>query len=420
MKKYYRRIFEALYYLAYLFIYIGFLRYKFSTPAIFDHQLKYFLFLIIILLPFFLPTAIRFIVRAIGWRRMFFSIISAAVFLFILYSISAIVYYHSKKAREHLFDPYLQIHNRRFDESVKKSEDTYRILCLGGSTTLCDRLPAPARYPNVLQTILQEKYPLAKIEVLNAGQHWYTTKHSLINYMTYYQLWEPDLVILMHGINDLYRSFSPPDFAIGEYDDQWSHFYGPAIGGARQRTLEQKIVGRLRRIATKYASIWYPAFRKKTGRYKQGKEYQLERFRSIKMFEKYLIWTARYIKDNKTDILLVSQPSLYREDMNLDEIKVLWFAKTLCYSINRSKSKEFPNYESLYGAMRAFNRVVEQVASSEDVIFVDAANKIPKNIHYFKDDCHYEEPGARLLAQVIAEAVIKSGIIDKISEGVIQ
>ena len=36
-----------------------------------------------------------------------------------------------------------------------------------------------------------------------AGMDWYTTKHSLINYVTYYRDWQPDVVVVMHAINDL-------------------------------------------------------------------------------------------------------------------------------------------------------------------------------------------------------------------------
>ena len=44
---------------------------------------------------------------------------------------------------------------------------------------------------------------------------WYTTKHSLINYVTNLRDAELDLIVVMHAVNDLYRSFFPPDFTIG-------------------------------------------------------------------------------------------------------------------------------------------------------------------------------------------------------------
>jgi hypothetical protein len=101
------------------------------------------------------------------------------------------------------------------------------------------RLSQENRYPEQLRSILQEQYKKSGIEVFNAGMDWYTTKHSLINYVTNMRDYNPDLVIIMHAVNDLYRSFSPTDLAVEPYNRLWSHFYGPSINGAKPPTFEQ-------------------------------------------------------------------------------------------------------------------------------------------------------------------------------------
>ena len=63
--------------------------------------------------------------------------------------------------------------------------------------------------------------------------------------------------------------------------------------------------------------------------------------------------------------------------------------------------------------MKAFNDVTIKTTLSEGVMLVDAAPHIPKNLDNFIDDCHYTAAGSALLAQLVAEEIIKSGIIDK-------
>jgi len=328
-----------------------------------------------------------------------------------LYFINSLIYYHRQI---HLFDPYLQCPSTRFHEPINKEDNTFRILCLGGSTTMCIDLSKQERYPEALQVILQKHYLSAKLEVLNGGMYWYTTKHSLINYVSYCQYWKPDLVIVMHAINDLYRSFSPPRFAIGEYNELWTHFYGASINAAKPPAFEHYLYSQLRGMLyselsfkRRFTDILY--FKSKFIEV----DYPLEKYLSIGAFEKHLRGIVKYVRTDKSNILLVTQPSLYKEIMNEKELKTLWTGKTFCYTQRNLMQIEYPSHESLYKAMKMFNHVVKKVALSENVIFTDAANQMPKNLQNFKDDCHLTAPGAKFLAKIISEAIIDSEIIDK-------
>jgi lysophospholipase L1-like esterase len=321
-------------------------------------------------------------------------------------ALSTAYYYHEK----HLFDPYLQMRPVAFNETAEKTKNTFRILCLGGSATLCDGLTQDRRYPYLLNKILQKHYPGVKIEVLNAGMQWYTSKHSLINYVTYYRRFEPDLVVVMDGINDLYRSFSPGDWAVGKYNDLWSHFYGPSIRGAKPPTFEYHLLWRLSRFIEKR----FPDLnlREKLSLDK-GINYPVEKYVSLGMFEKYLSTLAKYVKSDKSDILIVSQPTLYKDSMDSSELKALWMGKTFCSAKQGFLRTEYASHGSLCEAMKSFNRAAEKVARSENAYFADAADRVPKNLRNFEDDCHYTEGGSELLAEVVAETIIKKELVEK-------
>src|SRR5919201_3110956 len=110
---------------------------------------------------------------------------------------------------------------------LRKPPRTFRIFALGGSTTLGIGNAYEDTYPFKLQSMLRQRYPDINIEVQNAGSAWYTTAHVLINYQLRVRRFEPDLIIVFEAINDLYRSFSPPWWAVGEFKPDYSHYLGP-------------------------------------------------------------------------------------------------------------------------------------------------------------------------------------------------
>jgi hypothetical protein len=85
-----------------------------------------------------------------------------------------------------------------------KPQDTTRIVAVGGSTTANDRSWAASGidYCTVLEQLLNACDTNLSCEVLNAGADAYSTAHSLINIAFRLVEYEPDLVILMHNIND--------------------------------------------------------------------------------------------------------------------------------------------------------------------------------------------------------------------------
>jgi len=322
-------------------------------------------------------------------------------FLFLIYFIFSLHYYYTQRR---LFDPFLQIPLSRFDNALNNKEEgkTFRILALGGSTTNNTHLPYEQRYLNILQKILNDKYPEIEIEVFNGSMDWYTSKHSLISYVTYYRDWKPDLVIVMHGINDLYRSFSPPDFAVGDYDELWTHFYGPSITGAKPPTFEQHLLRRFRSIIRRYNRV-----------VAKPVNYPVDKYVSINMFESNLRKLAEFIKYDDVKVAFVSQPYLYKHKMDKEEENVWFLGKIFCYARKNIIFRIYPSASSLSNAMREFNRILEKVALSEEIMFIDVADRIPRNLDNFVDDVHYTEQAAELLAELVAESIVKSNVVEE-------
>jgi len=278
-------------------------------------------------------------------------------------------------------------------------------MTLGGSTTRCSTMEHPQRYPSVLRGLLQEHYPSMGIEVLNAGMDWYTTKHCLIHYLTYGQDWRPDLIVFMEAINDLYRSFAPAEFAVGGYNDLYSHFYGPAIRGADPPAFEQHLfssAGLLGRLA----SPWFSQLRERQV------DHPLETYRSLVPFRSNLEKLIRSAAGNGTRLMLMTQPSLYKDDMSERELLELEFPKLYCATRVNWFYKDYPTPGSMKNAMAAYNDVVRRAARDNGIALIDAEAELAKDTANFTDDVHYTVQGAARMADFVARAIIAEQLIE--------
>ena len=224
---------------------------------------------------------------------------------------------------------------------VQKAPGTFRIFALGGSTTLGIANAYNETYPYFLQQLLRQRCPGKRIEVQNAGVAWYATPHILINYELRVRRYQPDLVIVFEGIDDIYRSFSPPWFARGEYQADYSHYLGPYArflgpgtmfidDGASSwfsdwliwRNVRQRIFGEptplgrseenLRKIAARFQAVDIPSFR------------------SLESFTANYDLLVRTIQGHGHAVIVGSQASLYKSQLSDEERALLFYGPVFC------------------------------------------------------------------------------------------
>jgi lysophospholipase L1-like esterase len=302
------------------------------------------------------------------------------------------------------FDPYLQRFGQPLEKQYPQARqgNVFRVLCMGGSTTANWKLPPQQRYPTVLQHLLAERYPTRTIQVLNAGQDWWTTKHDLINYVTYAHAWSPDLVIVMQGINDLGRSFSHRKFSIGEYDNQYRHHYAQAVQAAQAISFEHHVA---RNWLSRLDDIWFSSIRF------QEVAFPVDWYRSRETFHHNLESIIHYARSDGASVVLVTQPYLYKISMSRAEENALFRTSEFIEGKGWWHT-DIASTGSLAAALDAFNATTADVAGSEKAVLVDAASALPKDLQHFVDDAHYTELGARCLAEAIANGIAANGVID--------
>lgn len=376
-----------IYYILAILLVTGFAAHGSENPEIFIYSKKYLAVLIFLAVLFLgiIPWWIHRFVKKNGTKNFFMALVPSLITLALVY-FAGHYYYYSQQ--EHLFDPFLQMPPNEYEYSAQKDTNTLRILCLGGSTTRNVRIDTMQRYPSVLHEILKKEVNGKKVEVLNAGMDWYTSKHSNINYTLYCRDFKPDVVILMHAINDLYRSFSPKSLAVGEYKSDYTHFYGPSIAGAKPPSFEALIKTFIRKF-------WFPPSY-------VPRDFSLEEFQSLHDFSNYMGTLIQLIQNDGSKVILVSQPYLYKSEMSAEEDRLLWMDRGMCLIDGK-----YPNGESMAMAMDAYNAKTAALASKYDTPFVHGEPALPKDLEHFVDDVHYTPLGAKKLAEIIAAEILK-------------
>ncbi len=298
-----------------------------------------------------------------------------------------------------------------------KTAGTYRIFVLGGSSVLCDKVPFEKSHARILERMLHQHYQnQMKIEVLNAGDHWHTTEHSIIKYLFKIKDFQPDLVILWHGINDLYRSFSSKRLAFKKFQSDYSHFLGPVSDIVSKHFEENKrlwptitVHSRTHyRIFTLFESKLYTDLRKHLQSNK-FKTIDISEFPSLKSFQRNLNSFIQITHNDRVKLILATQPFLYHEGLSEAEKSSIWFPKWFCVNENN----EYPDFKSMELGMNLFNSETKKIAEIYNIPLVDLEARVPKNLDYFLDDCHYTEKGNQLIAETIFEFIKNNKLIEQ-------
>ena len=114
--------------------------------------------------------------------------------------------------------PFVNKQGFRYGGNQKKS-NAFRIMCVGGSTTWSTGLEAETDpcYPEALEIYLRSQD--FDVEVINAGVPYHTSLDVLMRLITKGIFYQPDLLLIHTGINDIGPITSPE-----RYENDYTHW----------------------------------------------------------------------------------------------------------------------------------------------------------------------------------------------------
>lgn len=427
----------------YLYLFFGFLFHTSTKAVIFHRYTTNYVIALLIFAIMFVPFVYlcRYLVKSstikinnkkiilVPFKKILL-LLSLSLILFVILEITLrIKYPTSESVWGHTiesFHPFLQSQANTRDDlhinregfrgeemPVKKPKNTIRIFVLGGSTVLSPYVSYEKSSVKVLGDLLIKLYPNLSIETVNAGNDWYASEHSIIYYLFKIKDYDPDIVIAWQGINDMYRSCSPPTYSYSSYKSDYSHFYGAVSGMVFNKFTTKPFISinSLAYDAIKHTleSNLYSDFKRiepmpqKIANYGGTNNYQ---FKSINSYKRNLDSLVSILKNDNLKIILGNQANMYKLNLNQKEIQKLWLLKSFC-----NENGKYPDIKSAIDGMTQFNSISKNTALKHKVPYVDLEKELPKTLDYFIDDVHTTEKGDRKIAEALLKILKQNDMI---------
>lgn len=279
---------------------------------------------------------------------------------------------------------------------------------LGGSTTECRAVPEEHRFPYLVGRHLENMLQL-KVNSYNAARSGNNSLHSLDILLNKVVPLHPDVVVMMHNVNDLITLLYEKTY--------WNQNPSRRVIVEVQPTLESQVRGVFQVLRSYTIPHLYQALKELSQR-ARGPEQNLDEF--------------AHIRGQKVDI----EPSYLHQEFtsNLQLFMDMCWARgitpVLMTQANRftahldsetweeikvmeAQGIRYEHFRELY---RGFNQVIRDQGAANQVLMVDLAREILPEQRFIHDPVHFTERGSKLAADIISrelEPVVSSRLQDQ-------
>lgn len=306
-----------------------------------------------------------------------------------------------------------------FQSDEFSPDDDYRLLAIGGSTTMSILLDQTETWPQLLQDKLNAGNENFRVWVGNAGRRGRSSRENLMH-VKYLLPQYPDIdaIILLLGINDL-------GLRLGQGNRYDPNFL--ASPGGERSTIYRAFDYRVKQdpfepyykqtgIWRLFERLWGPApdaqvvldtnpdedaraglIRAREKRQQAPVEDELPNLTpALAEYRRNINTMIDLAQARQVRVILMTQPSLWRPDLTQAERDLLWFGWG-------PDDKFFYSVEALAEGLEQYNEQVRQICRERQVECIDLARLLPQDTTIFYDDVHFNENGARQVAEVIAD-----------------
>jgi hypothetical protein len=279
----------------------------------------------------------------------------------------------------------------------KKPDKT--LVFLGGSTVACIYVDEESRYPYLVGQILARRTG-KKITSINSGVGGNNSLHSLDILLNKIIPLHPDIVIMMHNINDLvtliydgtYWGKNPTRKPIVKF-----YFYKNLTGLKALATLARDMYIPNLHAATRILS--HKIFGKKVKNpddefaYIRGKKLTVDEAAITDEFKMNLQNFIDICRDRGIIPVLMTQFNRYKPHPDPKVLKAM-------QGFQSDSGIPVGEFMELYAR---FNQAIREVGEKNHVLVIDLANLIPQDKEYIYDVVHLNTRGSKLAAQLISD-----------------
>jgi hypothetical protein len=291
-------------------------------------------------------------------------------------------------------------------------ESLFKIIAVGGSTTICGDLADEDVWTQRLMKELNRRG--ARVWVANAGVNGHTTAHHEAVLHLVPAIRHADMLIFLVGANDMLATLSANggsttemlDSDAREFVRSMPWFRGPwtpegecFLRGLRLFDLAKRasdsLVSRKHKILKEIT--FYAKMRDARAGYPTVAAPDLST--GLREYRQRLTRLVKECQNLSVRCVFLTQPSLWHQGMTAEENRLLWTAWVGPFTNRRG----YLSPTDAAGAMREFNAALSGVCTEMNLECYDAAGAIPRNPRFFEDDLHMTPEGSRRLASFLGE-----------------
>lgn len=304
-----------------------------------------------------------------------------------------------------------------------ESEGRYNVLAIGASTTECAYLDDTETWPYLLQQRLNERGHTPPVWVGNVGRSGHTLVEHIHALRYFVPQFKMDAVVVMTGINDLAHAWRDPErYEARAFDpDNFLHFFHrsfsrrPLVDAAVSRPFPENLA-LWNLVEQSFWTLYHNPLRSFGYLYREdqaGLSY-VDRRRlfhqapeviddlpdlsaALDQYERNLMALIEAARAQQVRLLLTTQPAIYSDHLSAEAMQLLWLG-------TRNPDGQYRySVDVLMQALGLFNEKLLQVCRATDTECVDLAGTMNGDERYFYDDVHFNEPGARAVARLLAD-----------------
>jgi len=239
------------------------------------------------------------------------------------------------------------------------------IFFLGGSTTECEYVDEPYRFPYLVGRMLEEKSG-KKINSHNAGKSGNNSIHSINNLLNKIAPLHPDIIVRMEGINDLSTLLY-------------------------EATYWNRNISRSNLACFTKSQIGFRNFKNEWDQspYRSMIYDEVHRARIKAQYRKILTLFVAITKAVGATPVLMTQANVISDNPN--------------FVAHEGDDKFNESYRHLYSE---FQNITRQVAQENHIMLIDIDKKLPQPQQYLYDSVHLNNEGSKVVAKIIAEELL--------------
>jgi len=294
--------------------------------------------------------------------------------------------------------------------SLPVGKDVYKIIAVGGSTTLCLMLDDQKTWPQQLMNEMNQQQGRHQVWVSNAGVNGHTAVHHLMMLRSIPFLSQADALILMVGMNDLQFTLSHEGMPTQQLLEHGAAQFREEMTTASYSPYPLYRRLRLFGVSRRAYDLAFERINDKNEK-ETINEKQLRQLRDttapisepdvsvgLAEYRKRLGDLADECHRRAVRCVFVTQPSLWRADLSTDAQQLLLFG----WVGPPFEPKGHVSMLDLKNALDVYNHAMLEACMHSKIECLDLASEVPKDPSVFYDDVHFTERGAGLVADRVA------------------